>query len=269
MSTFIIFLSACLLILLIVVQSLKDSKNIDSFDDYKPINSTYQKTINSEYKRKYIKKFDLVGAYYRNLRPDVDSGKFIGYIAHDYMNKYDDYALAVYNEFETHLGYLPKRNKKLFYHMENNTVIRLPAWGEVYYDNYDKSWAGDVNVPLGYAADELKMFVQIIDYSEGIDELKIKKEKSLNEYMELLEHHGHIKHLLSLLGNPKNHFYKFPKSLVPQISSHFEKNECWEELILLNEKYNDLVISLSEKFKNSTLRRIEKAYKNIKTKPHV
>ena len=238
-----------------------DSKNVEKFKYSKSLTSNTAKLTNTEYNRKYIKTFELKGAYYRYLTPGVDSGKFIGYINHDY-NEYDDYAFAVYNEFERHLGYLPRRNKKLYYHMEKMKVVRLPVWGTVYYDDYDGSWGGEVKVPLGYNNNELKMFVQIIDYCKKMDELKVKNERSVNDCVDLLKLHGEVKVLLSSLGNPKNHFYKFSKSLVPQISKQFEKNKCWQELIYLNEEHSELVNNLSERLKKSTLSRIEKAYNN-------
>ncbi len=62
--------------------------------------------------------------------------------------------------------------------------------------------------------------------------------------------------------NPEELYYSFPKNLIPSISSHLEKEKNWEKLIEL-EKYQDLINELSEKFKGTTLKRINFAKENM------
>jgi len=47
------------------------------------------------------------------------------------------------------------------------------------------------------------------------------------------------------------------------ISKHLEKEKNWEKLIELD-KFHDLINSLTDKFKTSTIKRIEKAKENLK-----
>lgn len=89
-----------------------------------------------------------------------------------------------------------------------------------------------------------------------------KKEKSTEKYFEILNRHREITKLLADLKNPEEFYYSFPKNLVPSISSHLEKEKNWEKLLEL-EKHQDLISELSEKFRETTLKRIEKAKKNV------
>ena len=62
------------------------------------------------------------------------------------------------------------------------------------------------------------------------------------------------------LNNPIGFYYSFPKNLIPSISNHLEKEKNWEKLLKL-EKHQDLILDLSEKFKEVTLNRINIAKK--------
>ena len=63
-------------------------------------------------KKGYIS-YPIVGMGYRNLSI-TDDTDFVGHVECDDCNEYDEYAIAVYDDEDTHLGYLPKGNKRLF-----------------------------------------------------------------------------------------------------------------------------------------------------------
>lgn len=90
----------------------------------------------------------------------------------------------------------------------------------------------------------------------------IGKSKSTEKYFEILNRYREIKQLLTDLKDPEELYYSLPKNLIPSISSHLEKEKNWKKLLEL-EKHQDLISDLSEKFKETTLKRIEKAKKNV------
>lgn len=59
--------------------------------------------------RKGYDKFEIAGAYYRNL-PITTIGKFNGYVTAQTDNEYDKYAISVFNDDGLHLGFLPGGN---------------------------------------------------------------------------------------------------------------------------------------------------------------
>jgi hypothetical protein len=211
------------------------------------------------YKSKGIKDFVLKGMYYRNLDPVNHEGYFNGYAKCD-TNSHDRYAVGVYNQKNELLGYTPKGNKRL-----NNSISQwnngsAPAWGSLRYDNYQNRWYGNVLIAVGFDNDINKKIYEFFELKKQIQELLYKKEKSTEKYFEILAKHTAIKTILKDLSNINGLQYQFQTSLIPSISSHLEKEKNWEKLIEL-ENYMDLISQLSEKFKVSTLRRIEKAKK--------
>jgi hypothetical protein len=213
------------------------------------------------YKKKGIKTFDLKGMYYRKLDPTNDSGSFIGFAKCE-NNKHDTYAVGIYNEQNKLLGYTPKGNKRLNTSLTEWHKGRVPAWGFLRYDNYDKKWYGTVNFPIGYTLEQIEKVKNVLTL-QCENELQIgKKEKQTERYFEILKRHQEIKKLLEDLKNPEEIYYSFPKNLIPTISNHLEKEKNWEKLIEL-EQHLDLINELSEKFKETTLRRINSAKANV------
>jgi hypothetical protein len=213
------------------------------------------------YKNKGIKTFDLKGMFYHNLNPKIHNGDFIGY-AKTGNNSHDMYAVEIYNYENKLLGYLPKGNKRL-----NNTLNewhsgKVIVWGTLSHDDYDDEWYGNVNIPIGFSENHLEKVQRILNLkSENQNQIN-KKEKSTEKYFEILNRHREISNLLTDLKNPKEFYYSFPKNLIPSISSYLEKEKNWMKLLEL-ENHQDLIAELSEKFKETTLRRIEMAKKTV------
>lgn len=213
------------------------------------------------YKNRGIKTFEIKGMFYQNLNPTIHNGDFIGYAKTD-NNSHDMYAVEIYNNENKLLGYLPKGNKRL-----NNTLNewhngKVIVWGGLLHDDYDDKWSGDVNIPIGLSDNQLEKIERILNLkSENQNQIN-KKEKSTEKYFEILNRHREISNLLSDLKNPKEFYYSFPKNLMPSISSYLEKEKNWLKLIEL-ENHQDLISELSEKYKETTLKRIETAKKNV------
>ena len=213
------------------------------------------------YKTKGIKTFDMKGMYYRGLNPKIHSGDFVGYAKTD-NNSHDMYAVAIYNGENTLLGYTPKGNKRLNNSLNEWHKGKVVAWGGLSHDDYDDKWYGTVYIPVGYSANEMEKVERILNLkTENQNQIK-NKEKSTEKYFEILNRHREITNLLSDLKNPTEFNYSFPKNLLPSISNHLEKDKDWEKLLEL-EKYQDLISELSEKFKETTIKRIELAKKNV------
>lgn len=95
----------------------------------------------SLYSRKGYSHFRIAGVYYRNL-PIETVGKFNGYAVAKTDNKYDPYAIEVYNDARTHVGFLPRGNKSLHAYILNNGGS-VHAYG---YIGYNDTMYGEVCV---------------------------------------------------------------------------------------------------------------------------
>ena len=265
----VVFLAVIVLIIVIAyfIGKSKSNKSTTRQTSPKPVIKNIQKVSkvkgaeNYLYKSKGIKEFDLKGMYYRNLNPDKHSGLFYGYAKCE-QNSHDRYAVGVYNFNNELLGYTPKGNRRL-----NDSIAEwnngiAPAWGSLRHDDYNDRWYGYVSIAVGLDIEKSKRIDQFLKLKSQNEELISKKEKSTEKYFKILNNHTEIKSTLNDLGNLKGLDYYFPTSLIPSISSHLEKEKNWEKLIEL-ENHMDLISKLSEKFKQSTLRRIEKAKKTL------
>jgi hypothetical protein len=263
------FLAVIVLITVITYFISKSTSNKSTTKQIspKPVIKTTQKASKNKsednylYKSKGIKEFDLKGMYYRNLNPNKHAGLFYGYAKCE-QNSHDRYAVGVYNFNNELLGYTPKGNRRLNNSIGvwNNGIV--PAWGSLRHDDYNDKWYGYVAIAVGFDIEKSKQIEQFLKLKSHNEELIDKKEKSTEKYFQILNNHRTIKSILNDLGNPKGLDYYFPTSLIPSISSHLEKEKNWKKLIEL-ENHMDLIIDLSEKFKQATLRRIETAKKTL------
>lgn len=266
----IIFISIIVIIIVIAyfIGKNKSEKTVNKTRVIVPPKKSIEKTIEihlSEekllYKSKGIKTFDMKGMFYQNLNPQIHIGEFIGYAKTD-INSHDMYAVEIYNIDNKLLGYTPKGNKRLNFSLDEWHSGKIIVWGALSHDDYDDKWYGSVNIPVGFSENQLEKVVQVLNLkSENQNQIN-KKEKTTEKYFEILNRHREISTLLSELKNPKEFHYSFPKNIVPSISNHLEKEKNWEKLLEL-EKHQDLIFELSEKFKETTLKRIEIAKKNI------
>jgi hypothetical protein len=86
-------------------------------------------------------KYPIAGVYYREL-PFNSVGYFNGYAKADENNNYDKVAIGIYNEYDIHLGFLPKGNTKLHAYILSEGG-KVHAYG---YIAYGGSWYGEVCV---------------------------------------------------------------------------------------------------------------------------
>lgn len=213
------------------------------------------------YKNIGIKVFEMKGMFYQNLNPQIHNGEFIGY-AKTGSNSHDMYAVEIYNNENKLLGYTPKGNKRLNLSLDEWHNGKVIIWGELSHDDYDDKWYGNVNIPVGFSENQLEKVVRVLNLKFENQNQINKKEKTTEKYFEILNRHREISNLLSELKNPMEFCYSFPKNIIPSISSHLEKEKNWEKLLEL-EKHQDLISELSEKYKETTLKRIEIAKKNV------
>ena len=219
------------------------------------------------YKRKGIKKFEMKGMFYRDLSPALHSGYFNGYALCEY-NLHDTYAVGIYNNHDIHLGYTPKRNKRLSDSLDEWHYGKVMAWGSIWYNEFEDNWQGSVYIPVGYSIDELQKIENVIELKSKCHELIQDEQKSTDKFFEILKSEKELSILLSVLRNPQELAYSIPKNLISSIAVHLEKEKNWEKLIEL-ENYQHLISVLNIKLKEGLLRRIEKAkgfLKNSKLK---
>jgi hypothetical protein len=84
------------------------------------INKSTTIDINAEgshlYKKRGVKEFEIVGIKYRRINLD-QNGDFEGYVCVE-ENEHDPYAVAVYNNLNIKLGYVPAGSTRLYYSLK-------------------------------------------------------------------------------------------------------------------------------------------------------
>jgi len=259
----------------IIVKSVK--KQDQSKSKSIPIKgpASQHKSETDLYKNKGIKTFQLKGIEYLNLSKSM-SGKFIGY-AKTEDNIHDQYAVAVYKNPKTHIGYVPIGNKTLQNSLKEWHNGKTFAWGTCDYWEYEKEWKGYVHMLVGLDADVINIVKEIVSTQEMLDNLE--KDLPVNKKMEMLETVYLVKERMKTIEHyftnnhpagdwggvftqPLNFKIVFPKTFIPSLSKELELSKDWQNLIKL-EKYTFLVDELNEKMKNSTLKRIQLAKDRI------
>lgn len=210
------------------------------------------------YKSKEIKSFEIHGINYTTVN-NQDLGDFVGYAICEY-NSHDQYAVSIYKEKNKLIGFVPKGNKRI-----NNSITewhdkRIIVWGNLRFDGYYEKWFGFVYIPVGLDETQIGLIENFINLNHLNQKLISKKEFSILEYFQILENHNIIISYLEKIEKREELDYNFPRIIIPSLSKKLEAENEWEKLIEL-EKYSDLINELSEVFKNSTLKRIEKAKK--------
>ena len=265
MTTFLIIIAA-LIFLGYIVGTFQNNKSNDSKSSVKNSlkHNNDKKETDFLYKKREIKSFNIHGIHFqKNINSD-DAGSFIGYVTVE-NNPHDKYAVAVYNNQNKRLGYVPKGNQRLNESLRQWHNGKVFAWGSLIWEDYFKDWSKYhcyVEIPIGLKNEEIDSIKKIFDLEQkNIDLLKSEKVTTDNYFNYIENYYEKIKTIESL--QIVNDFNKsFPKNLIPTISKHLEKEKNWEKLIEL-EKYKDLLNDLSSKFKETTMRRIEKAKENL------
>ena len=209
------------------------------------------------YKKKDVRRFDIVGTYYLKLPPSKYSHGFMGYVVCQ-ENNYDKYAVGIYNQEGEHLGYVPKGNAILHDSIKEWNDGRLLAWGYLRYDDFERKWYGEVYIPVKYSLEEIAKFEALLTLRNQNSEQLENKVSTTEEYFQILERHKMIQKYLQELNNPNEFNYYFPRDFIPTVSKHLEKKKEWEKLVEL-EAYDDLITDLHEQYRISTVRRIELA----------
>lgn len=237
--------------------------------------ASQQKEEDKLYVNKGIKTFQLKGIEYQNLSKSM-SGKFIGY-AKTEDNIYDQYAVAVYKNPQTHIGYVPIGNKTLQNSLKEWHNGKTFAWGTCDYWEYEKEWKGYVHMLVGLDADVITIVKEIVSTQEMIDHLDkdlpvgdkmemLETVYSVNERKKTIDQYFSYNHPAGDWGGvftqPFNFKIVFPKTFIPALSKELEIVKDWQNLIKF-EKYTFLVDELNEKMKNSTLKRIQLAKDRI------
>lgn len=216
--------------------------------------------VEDTYKKKGIKNFKIVGVKNYNLNPQDYGGGgkgFIGYIQ-TVQNSHDKYAVGVFTHNNNQIGHTPKNNNRLSNSLNKWHNGKSIAWGNFRYDDYIKNWEGTVFSPIGFSSEEMEKIKNIITLRERI-QVETKNTNNTTEgYFNILEKHREVKKDLEDLNYPTDLHYSFPANFIPTISKHLEQEKDWEKLLEL-ERYDDLINELNERYKTSTLKRIEKA----------
>ena len=124
------------------------------------------------YKSSQIKQLFIKGLEYRDLTDD-DLGKFYGYVKTEPDNKFDKYAIAIFDDKHRHIGYVPKGEEYLFNTLE---LIggKQQAWGYIYKELHtysgDETLKGNVYIPVKCSVAKIE---------KAISEFKTKRPRKI------------------------------------------------------------------------------------------
>jgi len=243
-------------------------ENENTYEE-KTIDSKENKTTKSQnYIKPEIKSFIIKGIHFCNLdesKYNTSGTDFIGK-AMITDNPHDKYAVGIYDDNNTLLGYVSKGNQKLYNYLDILPGKKVIAFGWIRFDSYyDKkayAWDGSVNIPTGYSNEKLELLTRFLTLKKQIPSSSSKiTDKSTENYLKILNIHKEITSILIKL-NDVNLSYSFPKNILPSIGNHLLKEKEYEKLIEL-EEYDDLIMELNEKYRISLLNKIEDAKRKL------
>ncbi|WP_417351253.1 hypothetical protein [Flavobacterium alkalisoli] len=214
--------------------------------------------------RKEIKEYQMVGMKYQNLN-ELNIGFFKGK-ASSILHSEDPNCIEIKNEDEKILGYLPRGNYRLHNAINEMHNGEINIWGDLGYNDYYDSWFGIVYIPIGLDEKVINDLFKIIDLkNENISLLENKKELSNEFYFKTFDNYYEI--LKTLKNVPKKNYLdiSYPLNVIPSFSKKLESESDWGNLIKLS-NYEILINELNEKYRNTTLKRIEKARLNYDDK---
>lgn len=105
--------------------------------------------------------YDIKGMNYQNFNRKLRSDFFNGYIKTELDNEFDPCAIAVYNNKDLHLGYLPGGSSEIFDKLNKEYNGTHYIFGFVKYDRYDKYWFGKVFIPIELSEKEIKKYQSV------------------------------------------------------------------------------------------------------------
>jgi len=214
------------------------------------------------YKKKGVRTVMMKGMYYRKLKPEKHVGSFIGY-AKPIRNKHDTFGVGIFNNDDEHLGFAPYGNYRLHNSINTWDSGKSLAFGKLWFNDYDDSWGGEVNILVGL--DRLKA-EQLID---GIQKRQKAKSQLTNRSLSVTEAFGLVESLIEIKADTSDESNEFavvdiPASFIPRLAKKFEEAEMWRGIIVLSE-LEKIDPSLPERNKNAFQKRVMKAQKNLVT----
>jgi len=238
------------LIIIITVLSSKKNNKETSFENSNQKNNT---NTSNCYVKNEVFNFELKGIFYNDYKR---TGDFLGFAKNTY-NSHDKYSVGIFINNKL-AGYPPKGNYRLHNTINQIHNNNLLCWGNIHYDEFRNQYSGTVNIPIGFTMEELEKTETALQLIFEQDILSKKENKSIEDFFKLLNNDSKIYELITNEKILKTINYYFNKNIIPQLSKRLEQEKDWENLIKL-ENYKLAINDLSENFKNSTLKRIEKA----------
>lgn len=259
MTIFIILIFIVLIFGYIITKGTSGKTGKNKVSTPKAIKKSQQVSPNEKklYKKKSVRRFNIVGTYYLKLNPDDYGKSFTGYAACK-ANKHDRYAVGIYDKDGVHIGYVPKGNTILHDSLKEWYNGKVLVWGYLHYDDFERKWQGECYIPVKYSTEEIAKFEELLNLRAINNEQLENKVGTTEEYFQILERHKMIQKYLQELNNPNEFNYYFPKNFIPSVSKHLEKQKEWEKLVELG-TYDDLIMDLHEQFRGTTVKRIELA----------
>ena len=138
----------------------------------------------------------------------------------------------------------------------------LTIWGFLKYDNYQKKYYGNVNIPVGLENDEVQKIENYFELKIKNDWLLSKNNISTQNYFEILNNHKKITEVIKTIENKQHLEYNFSMNINPKFSKKLELENDWENLIKLKD-YSEIIYEITGNNSNTTTKRIEKAEKQM------
>jgi len=214
--------------------------------------------------KREIKDYEIKGVFHQRLNLS-DTGFFTGTAKTTYHSE-DPNCIEVIRNDGKLLGYFPRGNHRLHKSIREWHDGSVKVWGYIGYEEYKNQWDGRVYIPLGLPEkiieDIFNVFLLESENKKILHNSNLRK----SDIFFTLDNHISIREVLKQFPKNKVPYNGYPGNIIPSFSKKLEEQKDWYSLIKL-EDYPDVLNEMSERFKNTTLKRIEKA-KQLTATPH-
>ncbi|HET8753065.1 MAG TPA: hypothetical protein VFM59_01810 [Salinimicrobium sp.] len=207
------------------------------------------------YKNKLIKKFrfNLVS----ELTPKVEAGFFGGYIVtEEYAN---EAVQAVYTQEEQLLGYISKKDEQLCQNLEQLYKEPVICWGNISWNDIDKTYQVKAHVPILYNENEIHRFSKLVSLKNELIRLEKSSEYEVFAFLEKAEQFYYLQQS-EIVPNSLDH--SIDPEILPLLSQKLLEENQWEKLLELK-RFPILISRLEPEKKKEVKSAIKLAKKQL------
>lgn len=205
-------------------------------------------------------KFQMKGTAWRDLERYY-IGNWFGYVKTDENNEFDDYAIAVYHEDNTLVGYLPKESMTAFHTLKDKYQNKLRCYIQIWETSNDyKEWlTGNLEIPFGYSKEAISEIDHIMSFFNRYNKSGYSRATDTIEYF----NEGILMENLTR-KYPDNIMkpYNIPELKIYREAKYLNANGDYKSLSDL-EQFGIIIDRLKTRTKNQVLKMIEEAKSKV------